>query len=332
MTDCSFINQLANQRRQFALLSIPPTRFTPVSPYPKYTQFQLDMRRKAEILQHSATKSNTKTNNLTKKQEFAMLVQNRNRKLTQQEVAVAAANSNIVDCVETIYTPTSSSDVPGPVIYLYNDPNIPLYNYNISSSVGIQNNQDTQQWYTNAKENTYFTNGSNTLLSLLAITKYIENSTTTYSFQTSAAIYVNGNITTLPSSSTYDLSDVSISVSKVQCYVYYGEDIVASPTVYHDFTDLSVDINYSKVGSFTASLFVGNITINGIQLYTTPNFVYKIMLKFTLSYSSKNEYFNYNDIGVYCNTTKDTEIASNNCIISGTLSSNTSATFLLNGS
>jgi hypothetical protein len=291
------------------------------------------MRRKAEILQHSATKSNTKTNNLTKKQEFAMLVQNRNLKLTQQQVTAAAANNNvIVNCVETIYTPTSSSDVPGPVIYLYNDPNIPLYNYNITSSVGIQNNENMQQWYTNANENTYFTNGSKALLSLLAITKYINDSPTTFSFQTSAAIYVSGNITTLPSSSTYDLSNVSVSVSKVQCYVYYGEDLVTSPTVYHNFTDLSVDINYSKLGSFTASLFVGNITVNGIHLYTKPNYVYKIMLKFTLSYSSTNGYFNYNSIGVYCNTTKYTELASNNCIISGTLSSNTSATFLLNGS
>jgi hypothetical protein len=44
------------------------------------------------------------------------------------------------------------------------------------------------------------------------------------------------------------------------------------------------------------------------------------MLKFTLTYSDANSYFTYNDIGVYCNTTRDKDLASNNCIISGTLS------------
>ena len=71
------LNAICNQRRQNLLYTLPPTRFEPQSPYVQYpnlTKFDFDMRRKAEILEYSASKSNTKTNNLTKKQKMSQIM------------------------------------------------------------------------------------------------------------------------------------------------------------------------------------------------------------------------------------------------------------------
>jgi hypothetical protein len=49
-TDLS-LNLLCDQRKKQMLFNIPQFRYTPVSPYNgSFTKFQLDMRRKAEIL------------------------------------------------------------------------------------------------------------------------------------------------------------------------------------------------------------------------------------------------------------------------------------------
>ena len=66
---------LCDQRKKQMLFNIPQARYTPQSPYNgTYTKFQLDMRRKAEILKYSNNTSSTKTNNLTRSEKFAQLV------------------------------------------------------------------------------------------------------------------------------------------------------------------------------------------------------------------------------------------------------------------
>ena len=56
-TDCAVLEQLRKSR----VNTIKPLRLElQSSPYSTYTQKQLDMRRKAEILQYSASSSNTK--------------------------------------------------------------------------------------------------------------------------------------------------------------------------------------------------------------------------------------------------------------------------------
>jgi len=59
------------QRRAFIQMTLPPIRFEGVqNPYlnTNYTPSQLDMRRKAEILQYN--NNSTQTNKLTKSQQF----------------------------------------------------------------------------------------------------------------------------------------------------------------------------------------------------------------------------------------------------------------------
>ena len=116
----------------------PPVRFNLYNPYigSKYTKYDLDMRRKAEILQYKSNVSNTQTNKLTKKQIWSLISNGGYNQLTQTQLNNAVPVGNNIrivrDCSlnNLIPTPTSSCNVPGPIVYLYNDETVPLYNYN----------------------------------------------------------------------------------------------------------------------------------------------------------------------------------------------------------
>ena len=86
------------------------------SPYEiGFTQEQLNMRRKVEILKYNATKSSSQTNAPTRKQVFSKII-----------------TTNYRPCpVETITKPisTTASNIPGRPMYLFEDPNVLLYNY-----------------------------------------------------------------------------------------------------------------------------------------------------------------------------------------------------------
>ncbi len=92
------------------------TRFSvSYNPYENgYTQQELDMRRKAEILKYSNASSSGKTNNDTKAQSYARASRSR-------------------QCVQTVQGPSCSlstnSGIPGPAFLMCYDPSIPLYNY-----------------------------------------------------------------------------------------------------------------------------------------------------------------------------------------------------------
>jgi hypothetical protein len=103
-------------------------RYDVASPYDAgYTQYQLDMRRKAEVLKYRAVGGDGggfKTNNFTKKQIWS--------KLANQVYTIkhTANYSNIVcPSANIISTPSTASGVPGPNIPLFLDPSIPLYNF-----------------------------------------------------------------------------------------------------------------------------------------------------------------------------------------------------------
>ena len=127
-------------KREKALLNIPLNRVTPVSPYPTYTRFQLDMRRKVEILKYENNATNSKTNNLTKKQQWSMLVNGNTKNGSQASLLQVQKGITPIPCPqdELLPTLTTACDVPGKVIVLQLDPNIPLYNY-VNNSAFPQN-------------------------------------------------------------------------------------------------------------------------------------------------------------------------------------------------
>jgi len=330
-TDCNNSELLFNQRRKMQLLNIPPTRYTPTSPYPAFMQSQLDMRRKVEILKYSAKNTNSKTNNFTKSENWAQLIRGnyQRRTIPQYDILQATKNNNILDCSSnsSVLTPTSSSGVPGPVVYLYEDPNVPLYNYNVVRSYSILDENNFQKWNTNAYNDIISNNGNEILLTLLGISKYIDKPRYTFNIQTSVGIYVVGKI-----NSTGYSTPLSFSITNITCNIYYNNNIVLIPTVtYSGLTNLNVNIGNSQTNQeFNASLHVGNITINNFNLDTLNNMVYDIKLTFTVSQTSSSEpSFTVTNFGAYCNLSQNNLNIATNCIISGTQSTSPNVGFFL---
>jgi hypothetical protein len=69
------LTSLCQQRSKQLLFNTPLPRYTPISPYGGgFTKFQLDMRRKIEVLKYNSNTSSTKTNNLTKAEKWSQIV------------------------------------------------------------------------------------------------------------------------------------------------------------------------------------------------------------------------------------------------------------------
>lgn len=329
--NCNTIQNALDQRRKMQLLNIPVTRFTPVSPYPQYTLFQLNMRRKAEILKYSANNTNSKTNNFTKSERWAQLISGnyQRRTISQYDIVKSATTNNRIDCPSdsSLLIPTSSSGVPGPVMNLYEDPAVPLYNYNVVRSYSILDEKNDQKWNTNAYNDTLCINGSETLLTLLGIREYIDKPIYTFKLQTSVGLYVAGNVI-----SEYS-TPLTFSISNIKCNIYYNNTKVLSPSItYSGLTNLSVNIGSSQIGQFNASLYVGNITIENLTLNTLNNMVYDIKLIFTISQTpTSNNAFTITTYGANCNLSQNNLNIANNCNITSTQSSSQNIGFVLTG-
>ena len=71
---CDIINSVLDQKRERALYNVPPLRLTPVSPYPTYTQLQLNMRRKIEIFDD---RNESNIGNTNRKKTFEIKIRER---------------------------------------------------------------------------------------------------------------------------------------------------------------------------------------------------------------------------------------------------------------
>jgi hypothetical protein len=113
------------------LHNVPPTRYTPVNPYPRFTKIQLDMRRKCEIFKYAGSGSTQQSNSLTKKQQYAHLVNNINSSSGNRGTQYTCTQDR------TLPTLTSACNVPGSISTLTYDPSVNLYNYSYQINTRI---------------------------------------------------------------------------------------------------------------------------------------------------------------------------------------------------
>ena len=124
---------LYNNFKRFYMNVPPGSRNQIVSPYTNstldvsgpqltsITQYDLNMRRKAEILQYKKNSSNNAR--VSKRELFSRVARNtKNYNLN--------SNCNNTD---NIPTPSSSSNIPGKIINIELKPEVPLYMYNTTS-------------------------------------------------------------------------------------------------------------------------------------------------------------------------------------------------------
>ena len=297
MTDSSGnLLTCSNQRNQrklfFFFEGANNVRFNITSPYIYdssgnlvYTQQQLNMRRKAEILKYIRPEQNK-----VRKNRYSQLVTQGNKQVTR----TICNNTNI-------WIPTSSSDVPGPVIYLSEDPTVPLYNY-YSDDSQFQF-QDIP--YDNYKRSfDIFSNKDTAMKNLVpigfsAIVILTPNVTELpFNFSLPMNIQFNGHYTI--SSAADAVTTINLGIYSARLDIYYSETLIQSiNATYRSNTakdtdiasstnTISIDLTNSANGKIATSQYVGNLLFENVILPSVTQYVYSCKLTIGISYAEYN--------------------------------------------
>jgi hypothetical protein len=318
----SVICNVSNQKRQLSLYNVPPQRFNLTSPYPKYTSFQLDMRRKIEILKYNNSKQNTKTNNFTKKQKFAYLANNISSRLSQSVIAKSKITVCNVD--KTIPTSSTKCNIPGPPIILQYDPSVPLYNYINDRVYSIANEiKDIYSFYT--KNSVVFTDNypyivypdTNTLIQtrsetigVLIINSGMNELNYSIPIKIPISIWFSGSIGcgydaygNLINNTPVISSDyINIHIINATINLYYNNNISQSLNV-NSQNLLDCSFNLTNVNEqFYAIQFIGMIE-QEIIINNSDNTIYNVELVFNYNYNNTNglSKLDFFQTGIYAN-------------------------------
>ena len=333
-----------NQRKQrsqfFFFEGGAKSRFTPICPYVKdssgnliNTPRDLDMRRKAEILKYVKPQ-----NGNVSKNKYAQLA------------TATKKNRNKVIC-PTDYTPkpTSSSDVPGKIINLYEDPNVPLYNYfPITEQFKFQNIK-----YDNFKRlydifSNQNVNSGNGLYETLTSIVILNPNTNQFSFNFTIPISLNysatynnttyvtqegeftalespsNNIVPIPAGINYKITNANLSVISATMEIKYSDSIIQTIDATYNSepnqpTDLrssivtqSMDFVESSDGKIESTTYLGNLYFNNVVLQTVSQYVYSINIKMNIGYAEYSNIQSVNSVLPYRTNTDGNNVNNSN--------------------
>jgi hypothetical protein len=315
----AYLNSI-DQRRRFQLYNVPPVRYNnlannpydinPATNKPFFTKYDLDMRRKVEILKYNANNSNTQTNSFTKAEIYAQAVSGKyqqrtySRSFIQDNSFNDGLNVNTCPPGTVIKTPSTSCDVPGPVVYFYEDDTVPLYKYNtnIDSNYGFLQ-QDLQLtgllWDYTRLSNIELPYASDTYSTITSIfIKYSDIPSDKFSIETPIALHITGSLLSSISSYT-DTNALRINIKSVSIlvkYSYSNVSLVNEPNYMfeHGSNGIPIDIGVNITNSplfFEATCYLGILKINNIPLFTQKGYIYDIqtMVDYQILYPS-NQY------------------------------------------
>jgi hypothetical protein len=289
------IQSICDQRRQQTLYNKPLARINMISPYEtsNYTKFDLDMRRKAEILKYQ--KGSTKGNTLTKKQKWAQIINGNTQSLSSSSSSSENTNTCII---QNKPMPLSASDVPPDrnVSVLYNDETVPLYNFInpiFTRAYGFTNNPTNLNsiFQENILSNIICeSNISNKIASIVFSENADLNVYTISIHNIPLALYIQGDL----SGTNINLNILNgVVINSIQLNAYYNDNLVPdrsiyrytySPTILQSY-NLDISANtYLDGNTFKGIQYIGNISISNILLYTSPGFIYDFKLTVNLSY------------------------------------------------
>jgi hypothetical protein len=298
------INNICIQRRQISYFNIPPARFELQFPPAGFTTAQLDMRRKAEILQYNATKTNTKTNNLTKAQKYS-LVSNNNSSQGLSQYFLTNTDPNVPICPNdvSIKTPTSSSDVPGPIIDLYLDPTVPLYNYINHTYYAIINQESTVPWHIYSANDIYLTTNLSyvfptsiqnatdgyipfSTLCYVSFTNLANIGNYSFTLSTPISIYVNGYSQFTTQYQPYPATEVNLTFLEALLEVYYSGTLINTYIFQNGSTNNpsfgTFFVTSINNDNFLATEYLGILSFQNIQLSVAPGMVYEFRISVNL--------------------------------------------------
>jgi hypothetical protein len=289
----SDLSGICVQRKLFQLYNIPPIRYEVISPYTgAVTQEQLNMRRKTEILKYN--KNSTQGPRMTQKQKLAVTFR-------------GGFNASRIVCPNDYKIPalTTSAGVPGPPMYLVEDPNIPLYNYTKDTNAYAENlYEDNTQWVFSTNTNQLSENNETlTEVAKLIIRKPIQQPSTQFTYRTPILFRMRGIGLALDCSGA--TITASIDTSTLSFRATYNNDKLDNNT---ELTSRFLKNSYIPTpnNSISAILsppaqqavvppalpistfnyfceaYVGILEISGIILATSPGFVYGFNIKYIL--------------------------------------------------
>jgi len=272
MEDCE---NFIKQRRMYMSLSTPPIRYNNLesSPYPEYTSEQLNMRRKVEILKYNK-------NGMSKK---------------QRQAAIARGNyrgSTLFCGLDSTPKPSGAAGVPGPSVLLFEDPNVPLYNYaNNTTTNAIVASEDTNEWNFYILPNKECPSGLNNITNIasLLILPAIQNNIYTYTYITPMVFHIQG--TNIPVATSDNI--ITISLNNIATKIFYSGSEISNNVSATNFDENTLQIKLkpdtaitSNTFAYSAKLYVGYITISNIYLNTSAGFSYNFGLTYNVSSST----------------------------------------------
>lgn len=298
------LNNVCNIKRFQMLYNTPPYRYTPTSPYPQYTQEQLNMRRKAEILKYMSNNQNSKANGTTKSKAWSSLINNR----TNRPSIVCNQNQDMIP------TPTYCSDIPGPIQLLVRDTTIPLYQYTTNTNAyGITllptNNN---MWNMITSNDLVFSNNSDPILLFrLLVLDAIDKPSYDFTFHTPFAIVMRG----FKNTATATSYDISLNITHIDAVVTYNGVIVNGVTVNTSY-DMSMISFHCNPPMYTMFLYTGMLMVKIPGLYTKPGYIYDVNMKVNIQMDVNNSYYtqyNTTELALYCNLSSPNLISPLNC-------------------
>lgn len=297
MTDsneCENIQRARNEMIAFKNSQKMSLRFEIKSPYttsvlsdpnnirqtnPKFTQQQLDMRRKVEILKYS--KKAFTSGNLSNRQNFSRLMRSNKNVKTN----IACTNDELLPSLST------SCDVPGPPIILQLDPSVPLYNYEAGRNIFSLSNDTSDFTYDyNADVNVPVNDTTYTTFMNLYINN-IESDFSDFTVVIPVGINVVGDISN-NDVAINDISSNTLTIDSLDLRVLYHDTQMDTITINSNIEDQITKplvFNIISKGIFKASQYLYNIVITNLRLPTQRGFVYKFQARGSMAIVNNNE-------------------------------------------
>jgi hypothetical protein len=323
MADDPTFCSMVQQRRQAQLANIPQIRFTLNSPYVgnRYSVFDLNMRRKAEILKYAPNLSASQTNKLTKKQQWTQLVNAPAKNITKTNDLTAL----VCPADRLIPTPTYKCDVPGPVMLLYGDETVPLYNFGTSSERTYPDNMNTnyEMWTVITAADKLVPNNRETSLCTITIKENVDAPKYNLAFSTGIGFYVYGEIM---DNDLVKINPYTISLDSVFFNIYYSGKLYKSTPIPATLNDFVFDVSGFS-GRFNAVQYVGNIVTPKLSVYSEPGYVYdaRIIINLNVRGGGMNYLQSLNVLSYANLSNMNNEIK--NCYVRSVPSTNTNVGF-----
>lgn len=291
------------QKKRFQLMNIPSSRYDNLANNPynltypgsskKFTKLDLDMRRKVEILKYNANNSTTQTNRFTKAEIYAQAISGKYQQRTYSNIYIREnTQNNKLNSCPTVKTPTSSCGVPGPIIYLYEDNNVPLYNYttNIDGNYGILSqgvNPYGKTWdYTKDTDKTA-SKKDNTFTAIITSVFIYYNDVPFKTFTITTPIFIDFKASTTFADNNFQ--SMKIKIGSINTKILYN-NIPYTPI--HQFnisrnTNNEITADKISTSEFSGKCYLGQITISNVILPIQKGFIFDIqpVVTFTITTS-----------------------------------------------